>query len=383
MPTIFLLCAVVAGGTLLTPYPATTFMAICLAILTLPTFEKLQNRFGNKKAITIYSLAMLLCIATPVAVVALMVAPQAINGVRLFTQWRETGWEIPPEIQHYLDMIEEWLIDIPEVTQFIQEINNNIAELVNTIAGYLLSGVAGFAGSLVNVFWLLFLFITLTLLCLVYAKQIKILAENTIDFQKGMLDRFIKTIRAALASVVMGILFVSLLQGVVCTIGFIIFQVPEPLFWGLLACLVSPIPFIGTAMVWAPLSFVLWFIASPWMAIGLVLWGTLIVGLVDNFARPYYLSKGIKAPFFVLLLSILCALAVFGPLGLIAGPVLIALALQCIYEAERLIGLENLNDLSSDDPYSRKIRKSRLLQALSKKNHKMNQHIEDQQINND
>ena len=68
-------------------------------------------------------------------------------------------------------------------------------------------------------------------------------------------------------------------------------------------------------------------------AVGLALWGMLAVAGVDNVLRPLFLRQGIKAPFFVLILAILCGLASFGPVGLIAGPVLLAFAMQAVEEA--------------------------------------------------
>ena len=68
-------------------------------------------------------------------------------------------------------------------------------------------------------------------------------------------------------------------------------------------------------------------------AVGLALWGMLAVAGVDNVLRPLFLRQGINAPFFVLILAILCGLASFGPVGLIAGPVLLSFAMQAVEEA--------------------------------------------------
>ncbi len=340
MPTILILLAILSCWILLFPYPATVFLAICISILCLPFYEYLKEKFSQVKAIIIFTLSILFSLILPISTVALMVTPQAINGVRLLQQWRDTGWELPIEVQEYINLAESWLAEIPELTHFIADIEANVNQTINTIVSHLLTGVAGFAGGIFNFLWHLFLFVILTVTCVMYAKEIKEIASRIIHYGDGMLDRFLTTIRAALRSVVMGILLVALFQGIACTLGFVIFQVPEPFFWGLLACLVAPIPFIGTALVWVPLSFVLWFIVSPFMALGLVAWGMLVVAAVDNFLRPYFLSKGIEAPFFVLLLSILCGLAVFGAVGLIAGPVIIAFAIQCVGEAARIYGLK-------------------------------------------
>ena len=70
-------------------------------------------------------------------------------------------------------------------------------------------------------------------------------------------------------------------------------------------------------------------------AVGLALWGIVVVAGVDNVLRPLFLQQGIKAPFFVLIIAILCGMSSFGPVGLIAGPVLLAFAIQAVEEGNR------------------------------------------------
>ena len=70
-------------------------------------------------------------------------------------------------------------------------------------------------------------------------------------------------------------------------------------------------------------------------AVGLALWGTLAVTSVDNILRPLFLQQGINAPFFVLIIAILCGLGSFGPMGLIIGPRAAGIAMQAVEEAHQ------------------------------------------------
>lgn len=151
-----------------------------------------------------------------------------------------------------------------------------------------------------------------------------------------MLRRFTLTIHKALRAIMLGIVLVALAQGVLCGIGFSVAGVKQPAFWGMLATLVAPIPMVGTALVWLPLCLSLWFTGKTMAAVGLALWGMLAVAGVDNVLRPLFLRQGINAPFFVLIIAILCGLASFGPVGLIAGPVLLAFAMQAVEEGNRI-----------------------------------------------
>ncbi|MFQ8887625.1 MAG: AI-2E family transporter [Bilophila wadsworthia] len=72
----------------------------------------------------------------------------------------------------------------------------------------------------------------------------------------------------------------------------------------------------------------LWLTGSTVACIGLAIWCALVVAGVDNLLRPFFLKTGIDASVVTLILSILCGLAAFGPVGVFAGPVLVAVAIQ-------------------------------------------------------
>ena len=147
-------------------------------------------------------------------------------------------------------------------------------------------------------------------------------------FPRPIVDRFITTIRRAIYGVLVGVIFVAMIQGVLCGLGFAFAGVPQPAFWGLIAAFVAPIPFVGTALVWLPSCIWLWFSGHTVACISLAIWCALVVAGVDNILRPLFLKKGIDASLLALILSILCGLSAFGPIGVFVGPMLIAVAIQ-------------------------------------------------------
>ena len=153
---------------------------------------------------------------------------------------------------------------------------------------------------------------------------------------EASLNRFILTLRNALRAVFIGLIFVPIIQGTLTGVGLRLVGVSEPAFWGLLAAFAAVIPVVGTALVWAPLALVLWIQGSPGAALGLAAWGSIVVAGSDNLVRPYLLKTGIEAPMFVLLLSILCSMAALGFVGLVAGPVLVALGQRALAESDIL-----------------------------------------------
>lgn len=141
----------------------------------------------------------------------------------------------------------------------------------------------------------------------------------------------------AVYSIVGGSLVVSVIQGILTGIGFALFHVPDPTVWGGVAAVAALIPGLGTALVIVPGILYLFFTGSTGFAIGLLVWGLLAVGLIDNLLGPLVMNRGIKIHPFIILLSVLGGIIFFGPVGFILGPLIFAFlfALLEIYKTSR------------------------------------------------
>ncbi len=150
-------------------------------------------------------------------------------------------------------------------------------------------------------------------------------------------ERIFSKLKQAIRSVVSGSLIVSVIQGILTGIGFYIFGVPNPALWGSFAVVAALIPGIGTSLVLIPGILYLFFTATNLHAIGLLVWGVLAVGLIDNYVGPMLVNRGVNIHPFLILLSVIGGLAFFGPIGFIAGPLVVALlfALLEIYKYNR------------------------------------------------
>lgn len=142
-------------------------------------------------------------------------------------------------------------------------------------------------------------------------------------------------ISLAINSVIKGNLAVALIQGTLTAIGFAIFGIPNATLWGSVATITALIPGIGTTLVLFPAILYLLLTEKMLFAIGLLLWGVLVVGLADNVLRPKLVEQGIRLHPFLILLSIFGGLSFFGPLGFLLGPLVLSLlfALLEIYFA--------------------------------------------------
>jgi predicted PurR-regulated permease PerM len=136
---------------------------------------------------------------------------------------------------------------------------------------------------------------------------------------------YILAVGVTVRAVVFGIVLTALAQGALAGLGYWVAGIAAPVLWGVITALVSLIPFVGP-VVWLGLSLGLLAQGDTQAALGLFLWGALVVSWVDNLIRPLAISGPTRIPFLLVFLGVLGGLNAFGLIGLFLGPVLLAVA---------------------------------------------------------
>jgi predicted PurR-regulated permease PerM len=130
-------------------------------------------------------------------------------------------------------------------------------------------------------------------------------------------------------AVVRGTVLTSVVQGLLLGIGFAVVGMPAPVVFGVLAAVLSVVPFGGTALVWVPALATLLIQGRYGQAIGILVVGV-VVSSVDNFLKPFLISGRSPLPTVAVFIGVLGGLAAFGLIGLFVGPVVIALVLALL-----------------------------------------------------
>jgi predicted PurR-regulated permease PerM len=143
--------------------------------------------------------------------------------------------------------------------------------------------------------------------------------------------RLVDNVGGIVRAVVFGLLGTALVQGFLAGVGFWIFGVPSPVFFGFVTVLVSLAPG-GPALVWIGACIWLYAQGLVWQTVGLALWGSLIVSTIDNVLRPYLISGPSRIPFMLVFFGVLGGLASLGLLGMFIGPVLLAVGFGLLAE---------------------------------------------------
>ncbi len=154
------------------------------------------------------------------------------------------------------------------------------------------------------------------------SKQLIPLSE---EHKQHLFRKFATVVRAT----VKGNIVVAITQGALGGLMFWFLGIQGALLWGVLMAFLSLLPAVGAALIWLPVSIYFLVTGAIWEGVTLVVFGVLVIGLVDNILRPLLVGKDTKIPDYVILISTLGGLSVFGLNGFVIGPLFAALFIAC------------------------------------------------------
>ncbi len=156
-------------------------------------------------------------------------------------------------------------------------------------------------------------------------------AQETLPLRPEYTLKLFEEFRSVGRTTLLGTVLTGLVQGVLATIGYFIVGLPRPLFFGALSAVLSPVPGLGTMLVWVPAGVVLILLGHVMRGITLLAWGVVVVtGIPDYVIRPRLVGRQSQLPAILTFTALFGGAAVFGLKGLILGPVIMALAIAVL-----------------------------------------------------
>lgn len=319
--------AFIAVGCLMVVLPFGTAIlgSAVIAVVSWPLFERIRR--GCKNSSTIASMVMLSALTflivlpiTALSVVSAQKLPVLIQSLR---NWINAGFALP-EFLREIPYVGPWLFD--ELSHFLgsqQEMIAAAQKLFDPLSSLLLKSAVTLGDGLFQLCIMLFiLFFFYRDGEYLARKSYALLQRMSGNLASEVGNIIINTTR----SVVFGIVGSAAGQGIVALIGFWIAGVPGALLLGVAVFVLSVVP-IGPPLVWGPVAIWLYYQGHAGMAIFIVLWGALAVSSVDNFLKPLLISKGASLPISLIYLGVFGGVLAFGFMGIIIGPVLIAVGI--------------------------------------------------------
>jgi predicted PurR-regulated permease PerM len=151
--------------------------------------------------------------------------------------------------------------------------------------------------------------------------------RDAIPLKTGYLRNLSGKFTTVIRATVKGNIVMAAIQGVLGGLAFWFLGIHAPVLWAVLMAFLSLLPAVGAGLVWGPVALYLLAMGETWQGIGLVVYGVLVIGMVDNVLRPLMVGKDTKLPDYLVLISTLGGMALFGLNGFVIGPLIAAMFL--------------------------------------------------------
>lgn len=308
------------------------FGAVCWAVFIAIVFWPLNRRFlqgshGKRGVAALASLTVILLIVIlPTAMIAASIAQEASV---LVERLRSGDIQIGVFFQRLFDALPDWargildrfgMSDLNLLQQkLMSTLTSSSQALTTRVVGIGAVTIDFVVAFFVMMYVLYFLFRDGEKLSAGIARKIPLHPDHT----RRLLTHFATVVRAT----VKGNVVVALVQGALGGVAFAVLGVPGAVLWAAVMALLSLLPAVGAVIVWAPVAIYFFVTGGLVEAIGLTLWGAVVIGLVDNFLRPILVGKDTRMPDYLVLVATLGGLVVFGLNGFVIGPVIAAMFL--------------------------------------------------------
>jgi predicted PurR-regulated permease PerM len=323
---LLLVAVTLALGWILEPFFGTILWSAIIALMFAPVYRRLLARMHRRRTLAaLVTLAIVVVIViVPFALLTASLASEAGTVYRLIEsgEWNVALYfhrifdALPDSVMALLDRF--GMADFPTLQK---RLTLALAQGSQFIAKNALSIGQNSFGFVASLFIMLYLAFFLIRDGEDVARAIRQAIPLAPAHKRELLAKFATVIRAT----VKGGLLVAAIQGALGGVAFWFLGVNAALLWAVLMAFLSLLPAVGAGLVWVPVAIYLFLTGALWQCFALVAWGVLVIGLIDNLLRPILVGKDTGMPDYVVMITTLGGMAVFGINGFVIGPVIAAM----------------------------------------------------------
>ena len=311
---------------ILLPFYGTLLWSAIIALLFTPLHRRVLLRLGHRR-----TLAALLTILTAVVIVvvpfALLSVSLAREAAGLYARIQSGETTLMPLLRGVFDALPGWAAALLERFGLVDvdALQRRLDAMLEQGSGFIATQAFSFgqntfeiaASLLITPYIAFFLLRDGTRIVHALRRALPLTPAHT----QELADKFSAVIR----STVRGNLVVAAIQGALGGLAFWVLEVRGALLWAVVMAFLSLLPAVGAALVWLPVAIWLFVTGAVWQSIALAAWGALVIGLVDNLLRPMLVGKATLMPDYVVMITTLGGMVVFGINGFVLGPVIAAM----------------------------------------------------------
>jgi predicted PurR-regulated permease PerM len=310
------------------PFFNVLMWAAVLAVVFYPMHRRIRAETRKPTlAAALSTVLVVLFILLPVTLVTVAVVRELTQVAQSF-QAPDNTWNVPTPrfVTWLLERVGQYVditIDRDVARKFLAERMQTWGTALAASTLVVVGGAVGAVTQTLLVIFTLFYFFR-------DGERIRQATYEMVPLERVQWQDIISRTREVIGATVYGVLAIAAIQGTLGTFIFWVLGLPSPLLWGVVMFFLSMIPMAGAFLVWVPAAIYLALTGSITQAVVLVVWGVLVIGGIDNILSPRLVGRRASLHELLIFFAVLGGLQLFGVLGLILGPVVVAMTLALI-----------------------------------------------------
>jgi predicted PurR-regulated permease PerM len=319
----------ILAGIILYPIAYSIIWGILFAYICYPVHKWISKKIKNK-----FLSALFVCVGFFLIIITIggvIIGAVFRQGVNFFLFMQKTNF-----VDIIKQILPNFLSSSPISENVISSINSYITNFIATYINYFTQMLSSLPSLIIKLAVVIFTFF----FALKDGKEAIEYLKTLSPFKKETEDKFFNKLKDVTNSVLIGQIIVGIIQGLMAGIGYYIFGVPNIALLTIATCITAIIPIFGAWLIWVPVDIYLFSSGDTTSAFGLLIYGLFLVSIIDNVLRSLIVSRRTKINTGIVTIGMLGGLFVFGFLGLLIGPLILAYVLLVI----ELYRKNNFND---------------------------------------
>ena len=318
----------VAFGLIMWPYFGAVLWGVVAAIVFAPLYRRLLRATGQRAglaAIITVALVILLVIVPLMLVTSSLV----VEATSLYDSVQSGRLNVNEYLRKAGDMLPAWitgLLDRFDLSNF-EAIRDRLSQLFSQFLQLLLSRAVTVGQSTFGFVVALGVMLYLTFFLLRDGSSLTRRIKEAVPLRASQRDALFEKFAVVVRATVKGSILVAALQGALGGLIFWLLGLHAPVLWAVVMAFFALLPAVGASIVWLPVALYLLVAGAVWKAVVLILFGMLVIGLVDNLLRPILVGKATRMPDYLVLISTLGGISIAGLNGFVIGPMIAAMFL--------------------------------------------------------
>jgi predicted PurR-regulated permease PerM len=331
--TVLVVGTLLLLGLVIRPLASALFVAAVLAGFLYPLYRRLLARLRGRRnlAAGLFVVGVVVLLVGPVATFSGFLVKEGLESLQFISKMvRSEG--VAGMLSHLPGPIERLGMEVLE--RLPQEpgagLDQTVQKQVSAQGGKAVAAVGAAVSATGSLLFQGAMMVVALFFLLIQGTELVAWLDGISPLRPGQTREILAEFRKVSYAVIVSTVATAGVQALAALIGYFIARVPHPLFFAGLTFFVAFIPAIGAAAVCLAAAGVLVLTGHPYMALFLAIWGVAVVGLVDNIVKPYLIKAGMELRGGVVFFALIGGIGAFGPLGLLIGPLVVALFLALI-----------------------------------------------------